>query len=152
MGSGSGVDRTTVVVRPRKVRKVAIPVAVLLLGVFVLVGAMLKQTDTGVYFRLSDQIAMVVLGLLVGGATLLLTRPRLRADFDGIEVRNVLNSYRYGWNDIVTISFPDGAPWARVELPEDEYVPILAVQAADGTHAVAAMRQLRELRRAVEQN
>lgn len=138
-----------VVVRPRKVRRVAIPIAILLVVVFALVGTLLRNTPTGVVFNLSDQIAMGVLGLLLASGVMLLTRPRLRADADGLEVRNIIGTQRIPWQLVQGIAFPDGAPWARVELPEDEYVPIMAVQATDGDHAVTAMRRLRELRRTV---
>jgi Bacterial PH domain len=46
---------------------------------------------------------------------------------------------------VLAVTFPDGASWARLDLPDDEYVPVLAVQAVDGTRAVTAMRQLRAL-------
>lgn len=139
-----------VVVRPRKVRRVAIPIAILLIGVFALVGTLLRNTPTGVVFNLSDQIAMGVLGLLLASGVMLLTRPRLRADADGLEVRNIIGTQRIPWQLVQGVTFPDGAPWARVELPEDEYVPIMAVQATDGDHAVTAMRSLRELRRTID--
>ncbi|MBQ0926508.1 PH domain-containing protein [Saccharopolyspora endophytica] len=139
-----------VVVRPRKVRRVAIPIAILLIVVFALVGTLLRNTPTGVVFNLSDQIAMGVLGLLLASGVMLLTRPRLRADADGLEIRNIIGTQRIPWQLVQGVTFPDGAPWARVELPEDEYVPIMAVQATDGDHAVTAMRSLRELRRTID--
>ena len=139
----------TVEVRPRKVRRVAIPAAVVLLVAFVVAGALLRNTSTGVVFRMSDQVAMGLLGVLLAGGALMLTRPRLRADERGIEVRNVVTTHRYDWSAVESVTFPDGAAFARLELPEDEYVPVLAIQATDGDHAVASMRELRELRRTV---
>jgi hypothetical protein len=144
------VSAEAVVVRPRKVRRVAIPIAILLIAVFALVGTLLRNTPTGVVFNLSDQIAMGVLGLLLASGVMLLTRPRLRADADGLEVRNIIGTQRIPWQLVQGVTFPDGAPWARVELPEDEYVPIMAVQATDGDHAVTARRSLRELRRTID--
>ena len=140
-----------VLVRPRKVRRVAIPAAIVLVVVFTVVGILLGNSPTGVIFRLSDQIAMVGIGVLLACGVLLFVRPRVRADLKGVEVRNVIGTQRYGWDLIQTISFPDSAPWARLELPEDEYVPIMAIQAVDGEHAVKAMRDLRVLRRRVDQ-
>ncbi|WP_370591171.1 PH domain-containing protein [Saccharopolyspora montiporae] len=128
----------------------AYPLAAALVIIFGVVGTLLRNTPTGVYFRISDQVAMGLLGMLLAGGVLLLTRPRLRADTDGIEVRNIIGTHRYSWNVSKQISFPNGAPWARLELPEDEYVPIMAIQASDGERAVAAMRKLRELRRSLE--
>jgi hypothetical protein len=133
--------------RPRKVRVLASIGAVVLVAVFTVVAVLLRNTPTGVYFYLSDQIAMVGIGVLLGCGALMFARPRVRADLDGVEVRNMLGSRRYLWTDIESVSFPDGSAWARLELPDDEYVPILAVQAIDGDHAVTAMRELRRLRR-----
>ncbi|QIZ33806.1 PH domain-containing protein [Saccharopolyspora sp. ASAGF58] len=134
-------------VRPRKVRRVAIPIAVALVLVFAVAGVLLRNTPTGAFFSVSDQVSMVLLGVLLGAGVLLLTRPRLRADADGVEVRNIIGTQRYSWPLVQAFSFPDGASWARLELPEDEYVPIMAIQAADGEQAITAMRRLRELRR-----
>lgn len=149
LGSVVPVSETTVEVHPRKVRRVAIPVAAVLLAVFTVAGVLLRNTPTGVYFRLSDQIAMVGLGVLSACGVLLLIRPRVRANAEGIELRNVLGTRHFPWSVVQAITFPDGAAWARLELPDDEYVPIMAIQATDGEHAVRAMRELRHLRRRV---
>ncbi len=130
-------------VRPRKARGVAMAAAVVLTVVFAVVAALLRQTPTGVYFRLSDQVAMVLVGLLLAGAALLFTRPRVRAGADGVEVRNLLGTRTVPWELVIRVSFPDGAPWARLELPDDEYIAVMAIQSADGRHAVHAIRALR---------
>ncbi|MQA15143.1 MAG: PH domain-containing protein [Pseudonocardiaceae bacterium] len=132
-------------VRPRRVRWVAGASAVALISVFTVVGVLLRDTPTGVYFRVSDQVAMVVLGALLAGAALLFTRPRLRAGADGIEVRNLLGARRVPWELVLAVSFPDGTPWARLELPDDEYIAVMAIQAADRQHAVQALARLRAL-------
>lgn len=129
--------------RPRKARRIAVAAAVLLIAVFAVVGTLLRRTPTGVYFRISDQVAMVVLGLLLAGAALLFTRPRVRAGADGVEVRNLLATRMVPWELVLRVSFPDGAPWARLEIPDDEYIAVMAIQSADGRHAVQAIRALR---------
>ncbi|HXT46868.1 MAG TPA: PH domain-containing protein [Pseudonocardiaceae bacterium] len=129
--------------RPRKARHVAVAAAVVLVVVFTVVAVLLRRTPTGVYFRFSDQVAMVLLGLLLAGAALLFARPRVRAVADGVEVRNVLTTRTVPWDLVLRVSFPDGAPWARIELPDDEYIAVMAIQAADGRYAVQAMRSLR---------
>ncbi|WP_121012335.1 PH domain-containing protein [Saccharothrix australiensis] len=134
--------------RPRKIRTVAVVSAVFLVAVFGVVGWLLGDTPTGVIFRTSDQVAMVLLGVLLAAGVLLLARPRVRADETGVEVRNVITARRFEWSEVLHVSFPDGASWARLELPDDEYVSIMAVQAVDREHAVAAVRALRELHRA----
>jgi hypothetical protein len=129
--------------RPRKARRVAVAAAVLLAGVFSVIAALLRRTSTGVYFQISDQVAMVLLGLLLAGAALLFARPRVRAGADGVEVRNLLGSRLLPWSLVRRVSFPESAPWARLELPDDEYVAVMAIQSADGRHAVQAIQGLR---------
>jgi hypothetical protein len=133
------------VVRPVKVRVVAWICAVAVLALFVVVAAVLRSSDTGVYFRFADQVAMVLLGAFLAGGILLLARPRLRADARGVEVRNVAASRYLPWELVAAVSFPDGASWARLDLPDDEYLPVLAIQAVDGRRAVDAIRRVRAL-------
>ncbi|MDA3627472.1 PH domain-containing protein [Saccharopolyspora oryzae] len=125
----------------------AIPIAVVLVVVFAVVGVLLRDSPTGAIFSVSDQISMGVLGLLLAAGVMLLARPRLRADAEGLEIRNIIGTHRYSWPVVQAVTFPDGSSWARLELPEDEYVPIMAIQASDGEQAIKAMRDLRELRR-----
>jgi hypothetical protein len=129
--------------RPRKARRVAVAAAVVLVAVFSVVAVLLRRTPTGVYFRLSDQVAMMLLGLLMAGAVLLFARPRVRAGADGVEVRNLLGTRTVPWELVVQVSFPDGAPWARLELPDDEYIAVMAIQSVDGRQAVSDIRALR---------
>jgi hypothetical protein len=141
-GRGASMD-----VRPRRARWVAVALAVLLIAVFTAVGALLRRSDTGVYFRTADQVAMMLIGVLLAGAALLFARPRLRADANGVQVRNVISSHELPWALVQRVSFPEGASWARLELPDDEYLAVMAIQAADRKHAVAAIQQLRQLHR-----
>jgi hypothetical protein len=136
---------SALIVRPRRVRLITGIVAAVLVALFTVVAVLLKQSNTGVNFHTSDQIAMVGIGLFLGVAVMWLAWPRVRADTDGVEVRNLFGSRRFSWKMIERLSFPDGAWWARLELPADEYVPMLAVQALDRERAVAAMRELRRL-------
>jgi hypothetical protein len=138
-------DAEPVVVRPRKTLIAAWIGAVVVLGLFVVIGVLLRTADTGVYFRLADQVAVVLLGLFIAGGILLLARPRVRADAAGIEVRNILMTRTLAWDQVERVSFPDSASWARLDLPDDEYLPVLAIQAVDGRHAVDGITRLRAL-------
>lgn len=137
----------TVVARPRKATVIAGIVAVVLLTTFTVAGLLMLRTHTGAYFRLSDQLAMIGIGLFLAAGALWFARPRVRAGEDGVEVRNMVSTRHFAWGDVQGVSFPDGAPWARIELANDEYVPLVAVQAIDGERAVSAMRTLRRIRR-----
>ncbi|WP_040407634.1 PH domain-containing protein [Amycolatopsis nigrescens] len=138
-------ETETVVVRPRRIRWMAVPSALLLVVVFVVVAVLLRSSDTGVIFQVSDQIAMIGVGVLLAAGALLFTTPRVLADADGIEVRNLLVSKKFTWREVLSVSFPDGASFARLELPDDEYYSVMAVQAVDRERAVEAVRALRRL-------
>ncbi|HEX3649367.1 MAG TPA: PH domain-containing protein [Pseudonocardiaceae bacterium] len=140
-------QQDTIVVRPRKVRFVVIPVAVALVVVFAVVAFLLKDSTTGVRFDTADQVSLAAIGVVLALAVLVLARPRVVADADGVQVRNALWGQTVPWSVIRAVSFPDGAPWARLELPADEYVPVVAIQAADGERAVLAIRELRAMHR-----
>ncbi|MHA6782572.1 PH domain-containing protein [Pseudonocardia saturnea] len=134
-----------VVLRPLKVSVFAWVGAVALVVSLTGIALVLRNTDTGVFFRVADQVALILIGLFIAGGILLMARPRIRADAAGIEVRNVLQTRYFGWDEVVRIAFPDSASWARLDLPDHEYVPLMAVQAVDGQRSVEAMRRLRAL-------
>ncbi|HWN31594.1 MAG TPA: PH domain-containing protein [Pseudonocardia sp.] len=133
------------VIRPRRVRWVAWIAAVALFVVMTVIAVALRTVSTGVYFRVEDQVAMVVLGLLISLGVLTPTLARVRADEHGVEVRNLLITRRLPWSEVLEVSFPDGSRWARLELADDEYLPVSAIQLVDGQRAVTAIGQLRAL-------
>jgi Bacterial PH domain len=136
---------TPVVLRPRKVLIAAWVGAVVIVVLFVVIAIVLRTSGTGVFFRTADQVSLLVVGFFIAGGVLLLARPRVIADAEGIEVRNVLLSRRIPWELVERVAFPDGASWARLDLPDDEYLPVLAIQAVDGARAVEGIRKVRAL-------
>ncbi|MBM7461064.1 PH domain-containing protein [Rhodococcus coprophilus] len=133
-------------VRPVKMRRWVIMGAVFVLAVHLGAALVLRGGgDSGVNLRVADQGAMVAIGIALSGGLLLFTRPRFRAGAEGVAVRNVVAEKHIPWDEVRGLSFPHGAPWARLELPYDEYVPVVAVQARDGASAVDALERFREL-------
>ena len=142
---GEATAAELVVLRPRKIAIAAWIGAAAVLVLFVVVAVLLRTSDTGVFFRPTDQGGMIVIGVLVACGVLLLARPRVRADAAGIEVRNFMETRRLPWDVVEKVAFPDGASWARLELIGDDYLPVLAIQALDGQRAVDGIRRLRAL-------
>jgi hypothetical protein len=134
-----------VVLRPHRVRYFAYGAAFLIAAASVAVGFLLKIASTGVYFQTADQVAISGLGLVMAGLALLLARPRLRIGPPGLGVRNLLGYRLIPWSAVVGVSFPAGARWARVDLPDDEYIPVMAIQAVDKGRAVVAMDTVRDV-------
>jgi hypothetical protein len=132
-------------VRPKRIRWVAWVLAVLLFAFFATGALLVYVKSAGFNFRPADQVAMVVLGLILAGGALLFTRPRLRAGRGGVEVRATILTRRVAWDDVVAVSFPDGAQFARLDLPDDEYLVVAAIQAVDKERAARGIGQLRSL-------
>jgi hypothetical protein len=134
-----------VVLRPRLTPYVAYVTAFIVATAGIVVGFLLKIRYTGAIIQTADQVSMGVLGVILAAAILLLATPRVRVGPAGIGVRNILTERVVPWPDVVDVSFPAGARWARVDLADYEYVPVLAVQSVDGERAVASMDALRTL-------
>lgn len=132
-------------VRPHLTPYFAYGAAFVIAAAHIAVGLLLKAQSSGVIFQPADQVAIAGLGLVIAGGVLLFARPRLRVGPGGLSVRNLLGYRLIPWPDVVGVSFPLGARWARIDLPGDEYIPLMAIQAADKDRAVAAMENLRAL-------
>ncbi|KXK60136.1 PH domain-containing protein [Micromonospora fluostatini] len=136
-----------VTLRPRRIRVVCWASAVALIVTFSLIGASLQGPTGDGYgtFQRGDGFAMVGLGVLGALAILLFTRPRVQADAWGVRVRNIVGSYELPWEVIRGVRFDRGAPWASLELHDDDLMPMVALQAADKESAVEGVRALRRL-------
>jgi hypothetical protein len=138
-------DDWDVVLRPHRTPIFAYAAAFVIAAAHIVVGLLLKIKSSGVIFQTADQVAMALLGLVLACAVLLFARPRLRVSSAGLSVRNLLGDKLIPWPDVVGVSFPGGSRWARIDLPDDEYIPVMAIQAVDKDRAVAAMDTVRSL-------
>jgi hypothetical protein len=138
---------TTVRARPRKATVIARVMAAAVVVIFTAVGLGLHgKTDSGTgVFQTSDQVALIGLGVLAAAGILMLTRPRVEADAQGIRVRNLMGGYDLPWDVVRSVQFSRGAPWASLELQDDNVISMMAVQAADKAYALGAVRALRSL-------
>lgn len=127
-------------------RKIAILCIVIIMPIHIFMGVMLDVEFTGAYITVIDKFAFpgvgVVLSIL---AWIVFNRPRLRANEDGVEIRNIVGTRFYPWQVIYGMAFPEGSRMARIELPEFEYVPVWAIQSGDKEKAIKATRDFREL-------
>jgi Bacterial PH domain len=131
--------------RPRRSPPFIYAAAILIAAAHIVVGVLLKIESSGVIFHTSDQVAIAVLGLVIGGVLTLFARPRLRVGPAGLSVRNLVGDRLIRWSEVVGVSFPTGSRWARIDLPDDEYIPLMAIQAVDKERAVDAMDTVRSL-------
>lgn len=145
MASNMAEQTWDVQIKPYRTPVFAYGAAFIIFAAHVTVGVLLKVGSTGVLFRTADQVAIALLGAVIAGAVLMFARPRLRIGPSGMAVRNILGYRLIPWSDVVGMSFPVGARWARIDLPDDEYVAVMAIQAVDKDRAVASMDRARDL-------
>lgn len=130
----------------RFLKILAAVLVVLIMAFHIFLGVVVDVEFTGLAITALDKLAFPGVGLILSVLTWVwLSRPRVRVNSDGVEVRNIIGTRFYPWVVIYGLSFPRGARMARLELPEFEYVPLWAIQAADKERAVKAVKDFREL-------
>lgn len=133
------------VVKSKKLTMWAWISAIAVVAIHIFMGVVVNVGNTGASITIVDQLAFPVIGLIIAGVCLLFTRARVRVSSYGVEVRNLLNARMYPWKVVYGLSFPRKSKWARLELPDFEFVPMLAMQSADGADVVKAVKHFRDL-------
>ena len=135
-----------VTARPIRTARIANAAAVFVVVVFIVVALLMRRDSAGAHFGHLDQWFTVLVGLIIAGGLRLPTRPRLRADLDGVHTRSYLGDYRsIPWAAVVAVEFPRKNRFARLRLPADESLALYAVQRMDREDAVQTMKGLRTL-------
>lgn len=122
--------------RPRRGRGVALGAAVASVLVFGTVAFTLSPAAAGTGTAgLVNRVLVVGIGL--GIAWLLRRYAGLVAipDPEGLLVRNLLQTQRVAWPDVVRVQLSGGMPWVVLDLADAEQLPVMAIQKADGRHA-----------------
>jgi hypothetical protein len=147
---GADDPRTLVVTaRPHRSSRIAIAAAAVIVIAFGVTALVMPHDNAGAHFFWKDQLGTFFIGLIIGGTALLPTRPRLRADINGIRARAFLGSPRMiPWDIVQAVEFPRKLRFARVALPGDETLALYAVQRLDRESAIEVMHGLRALFRA----
>jgi hypothetical protein len=139
-------DAVVVEARPIVMARIGYTAAAVVFAVFLITAIVMPHANAGAHFGVKDQIGTGVLGVILGGLFLMLTRPRLHADSDAVRLRSFLGGWRtVPWELVVAVEFPSKLRFARLVLPGEEALAIYAVQRLDKTQAVDVMRQLRAL-------
>lgn len=126
-------------------KKVAWILVVLIMAVHIFMAIVVKVGNTGVAVTTVDQFGFVGIGLVLSGVALSLLRPRVRVNRRGVEVRNIVNAQFYPWQIVHGLSFPTEARWARLELPDFEFVPMMALNIYDRETIAANVERFRQL-------
>ena len=132
--------------KPVVMARIGYAAAAVVFAVFLVTAIVMPHANAGAHFGVEDQIGTAVLGVILGGLFLMLTRPRMEADRDSVRLRSFLGGWRtVPWDVVVAVDFPSKVRFARVVLPGEETLAIYAVQRLDKEQAVEVMRRLRAL-------
>lgn len=145
--AGTTTDKPwRLVVTSKTMKQLAWITVVVVMAVHLFMGAVVDVDFTGAAVSFVDTLAFPGVGVLLSVLAYIgFTRARVRANEDGVEVRNFIGTRFYPWAVIYGMSFPRGARVARLELPDFEFVPMWAFQARDGESVVRAVAEFREL-------
>lgn len=145
--AGTTTDKPwRLVVTSKTMKQLAWITVVVVMAVHLFMGAVVDVDFTGAAVSFVDTLAFPGVGVLLSVLAYIgFTRARVRANEDGVEVRNFIGTRFYPWAVIYGMSFPKGARVARLELPDFEFVPMWAFQARDGESVVRAVAEFREL-------
>ena len=151
------VAPSTLVIRPRRLRVVAVSFAVALV-LLTLYGWFALPAEIQVLFTLSQRLTLLgVLALLVG-VMVALALSVVRADADGLWFRNGLRTHSVPWDRVHQVILRRGDPWAFVLLTPADGSPstadldtekrqLMALQYGDGAAAQVGVEELRRRQR-----
>ena len=108
--------------RPKRTRAVLITVGVVLFAVLTVVALILPATSAG------ERVSFVVTGLLFLGVLLLLSRPHVTADENGVTVVNLTTTRRLEWAEVLRVNLRAGDPWVSLDLADGTSLPAMGIQ------------------------
>jgi hypothetical protein len=108
--------------RPTRTRVVLISVGSALFAVLTAVALLLPATAPG------ERITFIFTGLLFLGVLLLLSRPHVTADGDGVTVVNLTTRRRLDWAEVVGVNLRPGDPWVALDLADGTSLPAMGIQ------------------------
>ena len=151
--AGRGIDQSVYLARPHRVRVIVI-IATLTLCLLTAIGWFLLPAEIRALFTLSQRLTLLgVLALLVVGMVALASS-YVRADPNGLRIRNGLRVHTVPWGRVHKIILRPGDPWALLLITPPDGGPfeadldaekrqLMGIQTVDGAFAKAAVNELR---------
>ncbi|MGW8599921.1 PH domain-containing protein [Streptomyces sp. NPDC055893] len=124
--------------RPGRTRVVLITMSVAIFVVISVVAAMLERLGPG------ERASFFFTAALLSGCLLLLSRPKVVADDEGVTVVNITRTRRLAWAEILKVNLRPGDPWVFLDLSDGTSLPALGIQ--PGIAKESAIRDARALR------
>lgn len=133
-------DQGTVIFRPRLVRAVGFAI-----GGLVLLASLVAAVVVPAGFSLVDRVGFAAFGIAVFVFCYREATVRVDAGPDRLRVRNLFSSRDLEWAEVIAVSFPEGDPWAHLDLADGDTLSTMAIQRADGQRGIRDARHLAAL-------
>ncbi|MFC9593622.1 PH domain-containing protein [Streptomyces sp. NPDC056944] len=136
--SQSTTPALPVTFRPGRTRVILLTLSAAMFVVVTAVAMMLERLGPG------ERASFVLTAALLSGVLVLLSRPKVVADEDGVTVVNITRSRRLAWAEILKVNLRPGDPWVFLDLSDGTSLPALGIQ--PGIAKESAIRDARALR------
>jgi hypothetical protein len=133
--------------RPVVTRVVLLTMGVLLLGVLTTV-AVLMPHDGASPWSTGERASVISTAVVFCAVLALLSRPKARADADGLTVVNLTVRRRLDWPEVVRVNLGSGDAWVHLDLADGTSLAVMGIQ--PGIARRQALRDARRLRDLVE--
>ncbi|MEU2118375.1 PH domain-containing protein [Streptomyces sp. NPDC016459] len=128
--------------RPGRTRAVLLTVGLVMFVVITAVALMLERLGPG------ERVSFIFTAALLSGVLVLLSRPKVVADDEGVTVVNITRTRRLAWAEILKVNLRPGDAWVFLDLSDGTSLPALGIQ--PGIAKEAAIRDARALRALAE--
>ncbi|MFJ9827792.1 PH domain-containing protein [Streptomyces sp. NPDC101160] len=126
--------------RPARTRVVLLTLGVTIFVVVATVGLVLENVGPG------ERASFLSTAALFLGVLVLLARPKVVADDEGVTVVNITRTRRLAWAQILRVNLRHGDPWVFLDLSDGTSLPVLGIQPGIAKEkAISDARALRAL-------
>jgi hypothetical protein len=142
--TADSADGLPVAFRPVRTRAVLLTVGTAALVTFTTVAFAMPNPWTA-----ADRAMMTGTGMVIFGILLLLSRPKVVADEDGLTVVSLVRGRRLAWAQVLGVNLRPGDPWVYLDLADGTSMAAMAIQPGNGKdRATRDALRLRELAQA----
>lgn len=126
--------------RPTRTRVVLLGVGSAAFAVITTIALVLDTLSPG------ERMSFVFTAALFLGVLVLLSRPRVTAEREGLTVVNLTTKRRLEWAEVLRVNLRSGDPWVHLDLADGTSLPAMGIQPGIARRqAVADARALRAL-------
>ncbi|MFJ9339267.1 PH domain-containing protein [Streptomyces sp. NPDC101733] len=126
--------------RPTRTRAVLLGVGLAMFVTITAIAVILETLSPG------ERVSFVFTAVLLSSVLVLLSRPKVVADEDGVTVVNLTTTRRLEWAQILRVNLRPGDAWVFLDLNDGTSLPALGIQPGVArAQAISDARTLRAL-------